>query len=291
MYRRLTLAVLLLLQVPAALLAQVRASELASVSQTIDGTKITLEYSRPKVRGRAAVFGEEVKWNEVWTPGANWATTLDISKEIQINHHKIPMGKYSVWMVVKQDKPWTFVLDPRPRLFHMAHPDSAANQIRFDIPTVAGPPTETLTWAFPAVSPKGATLTMSWGNVQVPLEIEVSPTYALTMAADAARPYLGDYTFVWADSEPGDTIAITMTLSYENGSLIGVFTPELWPGAGRMVMISTKPDWFLPGWLIKGELYDVERSMGMEFKRKNGKVVSFEVRDEKDELMAKGTRK
>lgn len=291
MRRTTALVALLLLEVPAALLAQVRASELASVAQTVDGTKISLEYSRPKARGREMLFGGEVKWNEVWTPGANYATTLEVSKEIQINGHQIPMGKYSVWMVVKQDKPWTFVLDPRPRLFHMAHPDSAANQIRFDVATTSGPFTETLTWSFPSVTPKGATLTMAWGTVAVPLEITVTPTYSLAMSADAARPYLGDYTFSWADSEPGDTVPVTMKLTYEDGSLIGVFTPELWPGAGRMVMISTKPDWFLPGWLVKGELYDVERSMGMEFKRKNGKVVSYEVRDEKDALMAKGSRK
>jgi hypothetical protein len=276
---------------PATAVAQVRASELASVSQTVDGTRVTVEYSRPRVRGRAALFGGEVKWNEVWTPGANWATTLDINKDIQINRHKIPMGKYSVWMVVKQGQPWTFVLDPRPKLFHMAHPDSAANQIRFDVATSAAPFNETLTWSFPVVTTKGATLTMSWGDVQVPLEIEVTPTYALTMPAEKAQPYLGTYTYKWGDAEPGDTIPITMTLSYESGSLIGTFSPELWPGADRMVMIATKPDWFLPGWLVKGELYDVERSMGMEFTRKSGKVVSYEVRDEKDKLMAKGARK
>jgi hypothetical protein len=288
---RFTLAALLLLSSPVGLLAQVRASELAGVSQTVDGTKITLEYSRPRARGRETLFGGEVKWNEVWTPGANYATTLDVSKDVQIDGHKIPMGKYSVWMVVKQDQPWTFVLDPRPKLFHMAHPDSAANQIRFDVATASGPFTETLTWSFPAVTPKGATLTMSWGTVTVPLEITVTPTYSLTMPAQAAKPYEGSYTFAWADAQPGDTIPITMTLRYEGGSLIGVFTPELWPGADRMVLIQTKADWFLPGWLVKGELYDVERSMGMEFKRKAGKIVAYEVRDEKDALMARGARK
>ncbi len=291
MRSRFILTMLLLPLSPVGAIAQVRASELASVSQTVDGTKLTIEYSRPKARGRttSALFGGEIKWNEVWTPGANYATTLEANKDIQINRHRIPKGKYSVWMVVKQDQPWTFVLDPRPRLFHMAHPDSAANQIRFDVPIASGPFTETLTWAFPVVTTRGATLIMSWSDVQVPLEIEVSPTYSLTMSAEAARPYEGVYTFTWSDAGPADT-GTTMTLRYEDGSLIGVFAPALWPGADRMVMIATRTDWFLPGWIVKGELYDVERSMGMEFRRKGGKVVSYEVRDEKDELMAKGSR-
>lgn len=289
--RRLLQCTLLALLAPTIGSAQVRASELASVSQTVDGTRLTVEYSRPRARGREALFGGEVKWNEVWTPGANWATTFETSKEIQLDHHRIPKGKYSVWLVVKEGKAWTFVLDPRPRLFHMAHPDSAADQIRFDVEPVPAPFAEILTWEFPTVTPKGATMAMSWGAVLVTLEAEVTPTYALTMPAAKAQPYLGTWDFAWADVAPGDSLRTTMTLSYEDGSLIGTFAPALWPGADRMVMIQTKPDWFLPGWLVKGELYDVERSMGMEFTRKGGKVVSYEVRDEKDELMAKGKRR
>ena len=63
------------------LAAQIRASERATVSQVVDGTRITVDYSRPRARGRAALFGGEVKWNEVWTPGANDATTLEIDRD------------------------------------------------------------------------------------------------------------------------------------------------------------------------------------------------------------------
>ena len=77
--------------------AQIRASERATVSQTVDGTVITVDFARPRRRGRAQVFGEEVKWEEIWTPGANMATTLELSKPVQINGHPVAKGKYSVW--------------------------------------------------------------------------------------------------------------------------------------------------------------------------------------------------
>ena len=70
--------------------AQIRASELATVSQVIDGTRISIEYSRPRARGRQNVFGGEVKWQEVWTPGANFATTLELSKGLKIDGHAVP---------------------------------------------------------------------------------------------------------------------------------------------------------------------------------------------------------
>ena len=86
-----------------------RASEFATLSQTVDGTTITVEYSRPRTRGRSPVYGTPiVAWGEVWTPGANWATTLDVSNDVAINGHPVPKGKYSVWMEVEQGD-WTVI--------------------------------------------------------------------------------------------------------------------------------------------------------------------------------------
>src|SRR5207244_13352769 len=44
--------------------AQVRASEPASISQTVDGTKLTVTYSRPRARTRDSLFGKIVTWGE-----------------------------------------------------------------------------------------------------------------------------------------------------------------------------------------------------------------------------------
>src|ERR1043166_8508411 len=92
------LALGLSLTLPAHARAQVRASEAASVSQTVDGTKLTIEYSRPRGRARDSLFGKVVPWGLTWTPGANFATTLEVSKDVRINGHPLAKGKYSVWM-------------------------------------------------------------------------------------------------------------------------------------------------------------------------------------------------
>lgn len=274
--------------------AQIRASELASVSQVIDGTEIKVEYSRPRVRGRDSLFGGEVKWNEVWTPGANYATTLEINRDIRLDGHPIPKGKYSVWLVVKQSGPWTMVLDPRSHLFHMAHPDSAADQIRYPVNTETGPQTEVLTWSFPEVRVTGTTLLFQWGTVRIPFRIDVTPTYSVQMTAAKAGPYLGRYSFKWTEPQPGDTLPFTLTLSFQDSALFGEFKPPLWPGADRIIMIPIKEGWFIPAFLEKGEIYDVEKSMVLEFpKRKPGEkqMPGFEVRGTGDSLWAVGKRK
>src|SRR5688572_33459392 len=94
---------------PAGLTAQRRASELASVSQVVNGTRVTVEYSRPLARGRTP-FGERrdgiVHWGEVWTPGANWATTLEVDRDVELNGNRVAKGKYSVW-TIPQPEEWT----------------------------------------------------------------------------------------------------------------------------------------------------------------------------------------
>lgn len=274
--------------------AQIRASELASVSQVIDGTEIKVEYSRPRVRGRDSLFGGEVKWNEVWTPGANYATTLEINRDIRLDGHPVPKGKYSMWLVVRQSGPWTLVLDPRSRLFHMAHPDSAANQIRYPVSTGTGPHTEVLTFTFPEVRPGGTTLMLRWGTTEISFRVDVTPSYSMVLDRQKAGPYLGRYAFEWTQKEAGDTVSMTYTIQYQDSVLVGEWSPRPWPEAGPMILIPIKEDWFIPAFLANGEILDVEKDMVLEFpRRKSGErqARGFEVRGTADSLWAVGTRK
>jgi hypothetical protein len=283
-------ALTLWLAAPAALQAQVRASEPASVSQTIDGTTITVDYSRPRARGRDSLFGKVVKWDEVWTPGANWATTLTVSKDLRVEGHALAKGKYSVWMVVRPG-PWTVVFDPRHRRFHTNHPDSTVEQVRFDVTPGQGEFQEVLTWSFPEVRINGATLAMQWGGLRVPLAIEVEPSYGLTVPVARSLPYVGKYDFAWTEPEPGDTTGpLTFTVSYRNGSLIGEWNPAPWPDAGPVILIPIRENWFITGFLEQGELYDVDRDMVIEFGVAAGRAGGFEVRAEGDKLIASGKR-
>ena len=79
------------------------ASEKGSVTQTVDATTITIEYSRPVARGRNP-FPDVVRWGRMWTPGANWATTFEVDKNVHLNGVDVPKGKYSVWMIPGADE-------------------------------------------------------------------------------------------------------------------------------------------------------------------------------------------
>ncbi len=278
--------------------AQLRASELATVSQTVDGTKITIEYSRPRARGRTVLFGTKiVQWGEVWTPGANFATTMTVNKDVRISGTTVPKGQYSVWMVVRQTGDWTLVLDPRTRLFHMDHPDSTAQQIRMPIPVAqATPAIDVLTFAFPEVRNNGTVLTMQWGTYRASIDIGVQPSMVYTLAASDAQPYIGRYTGKQPDGtnpkEPWELVVL-----HEDGMLKAEFDPKD-SYMNRFVLIRVGPDIFTPGLYEKGEIvdggqiYEVLRpDMMITFTRRDGKIVGFDVRNADDKLDFRGVRK
>lgn len=277
--------------------AQVRASERATVSQTVDGTVMTLDYSRPRSRGREDLFGGEVKWNEVWTPGANEATVLELNHDVRIEGHPVPAGRWSVWMVVAESGPWELVLDPRDTLFHTAHPEPTDEQIRFPVARGEGEFVDVLTWSFPSLRNDGATMQMAWGDARVALDVTVEPSRVLTVEPAAARPYLGDWTIAFlgppgADAPEPEPQPLRIERQAD-GRLVGTTTPPPWSRDGEPLQILLLPvaEGVLEvGFMQHGELVEMGGAF-MEFEFDGTRPVSFKVRwGDGDDVFASGER-
>lgn len=287
----LALATLLSLSWPLPSPAQIRASELGTITQMIDGTKLTISYSRPRTRGRVSLFGTKAaNWGETWTPGANWATTLEVTRDVTINERRVPKGKYSVWLVLKERGDWTMVLDPNARRFHEDKPDSSASQIRFPVRLDQAQFVDVLTWSVPELTVGSAMIAMQWGTTRATMKLVVQPSLALTMPEAEARPYLGRYRYTPVmGSDSGKSM--TLIVTYEQGILKGQFDPND-SYLDKFAMIRVAPDYFVPGlYDRRGEIYEVLRpEMVLSFVRVNGRPISFEERDEDDTLVATGKR-
>ena len=170
--------------------AQIRGSEAAVVSQTIDGTVLTIEYSRPRAAGRV-LFGELVPYGKPWT-GANWATTLELNRVVRLNGTEVRAGTYSVWWIPQPEK-WTLLLDPNAKLFHNQKPAASPDQIRIEVEPLQGSHVELLTWSFPAVNGDAATLQMQWGTTALPVPVIVQPTRPIALAPEDRALYVGAY--------------------------------------------------------------------------------------------------
>jgi hypothetical protein len=65
-------------------------------------------YSRPQKNGRA-LFGAEIKYNEIWRLGANESTELELFRNATIGGKAIPKGRYTLFCIPTSEK-WTLVL-------------------------------------------------------------------------------------------------------------------------------------------------------------------------------------
>ena len=77
-----------------------RPSPPAKVSQKIkSGATITIDYSKPSLKGRTIGKDVEPMEGKVWRTGANEATTFETDKELNIQGSKLPAGKYALFTI------------------------------------------------------------------------------------------------------------------------------------------------------------------------------------------------
>ena len=88
---------------------KIRLSPKASVMQTVGFTDVTIDYSRPGVKGRT-IWGALVPYNKVWRAGANEATTINFSTDVTIEGKNLPAGKYGFFTIPNKDS-WTLIFN------------------------------------------------------------------------------------------------------------------------------------------------------------------------------------
>lgn len=199
--RSTALAAAALLVIPAYADGQVKASERSTVAQVVNGTRVEVDYSRPQARGRDPVFGNVVHWGEVWTPGANFATTLTVDQPVRLDGHDLDAGSYSLWLIPREGA-WGVVVSDEPRLFHTTRPEQDTRVAEYEITPAEGAHTEVLTFDFPVVQPDHAVLRLRWGTTTLPFRIDVPhwEPYALD-PADRPR-YLGTFGMTGPHRDP-----------------------------------------------------------------------------------------
>jgi len=74
----------------------------AKIEQAIGLTDVSVEYSRPAMRGRT-IFGELVPFGKLWRTGANMRTKFTTSTDIKVNGKELKKGTYAILSVPNKD--------------------------------------------------------------------------------------------------------------------------------------------------------------------------------------------
>jgi Protein of unknown function (DUF2911) len=142
-----------------------RPSPPGTADVTLNGKKVTIEYSRPFLKGRK--IGEEiVPYGKVWRTGANEATTLTTETALDIAGVSVPAGKYTVFTLPTADN-WKLIINKQTGQSGLDY-DQAQDLARVDMQKSQLPqPVEQFTISFDKKSESAADLVLQWGTVRV----------------------------------------------------------------------------------------------------------------------------
>jgi len=144
-----------------------------SIAKTMLGdTYIKVVYSAPQRRGRK-IFGELVPFGKVWRTGANEATEITLTGEVEMGGKTVKPGTYALFTIPNADK-WTIVLNSVLGQWGAFDYDATKDVMRFDVPTTTAPEIyEAFTIAFEKAG-TGTNLTINWDRTRLNIPIEPS---------------------------------------------------------------------------------------------------------------------
>jgi hypothetical protein len=146
-------------------------SQHASVTQRIGLTKVSVSYSRPLVGGRK-LWGDLVKYDQVWRAGANENTALEVSDPFMIEGKPLPAGSYGVHMIPGKDT-WTVILSKNYTSWGSFSYDKEEDAIRVTVTPKPVEFHEALTYDFDNPHTDSADLTLKWEKLAVPVKLSV----------------------------------------------------------------------------------------------------------------------
>jgi len=167
----------------------------SKLKQTVGLTNVTVEYSRPSMRGRT-IYGDLVPFDKVWRTGANARTKITFSEDVTIDGQELKAGSYAIFT-----KPGAQSWE----VYFYTEYQGGGTPGEWDEAKVAAKttveanamawPMESFTISIDELSDNGATLGIIWEKTYVGVKFEVSTDAVVTKNIDKVLngPGAGDY--------------------------------------------------------------------------------------------------
>ena len=169
----------------------------SKTEQTVGLTEITVEYSRPSMRGRT-IFGGLVPFGETWRTGANENTKITFSDDVTIDGKELKKGTYAIYTVPNKESWDVIFYSDATNWGNPKKWDESKVALKTSVkPFEIGAKIETFMILFEELKMDSAVLGFLWDSTYVGIKIEV-PTDALTsksidkaLAGPSANDFFG----------------------------------------------------------------------------------------------------
>lgn len=151
-------------------------SPFGSFTQMVGLAEISMEYSRPGVKGRM-IFGDSdehlLKYGVLWRAGANATTKISFSEDVKINGKDIPEGEYAVYITPGAEEWTVFLYNDLSTVVNDDSYEQEKEVAKFAVkPEALANNVESLTFVIGNITSNPATWDMYWEKTHISLNIE-----------------------------------------------------------------------------------------------------------------------
>lgn len=148
-------------------------SPFSTIHQKVGLTDVTLEYSRPGMRGRS-IFGDLVPFGKIWRTGANANTKITFSTDITIDGKPLKKGTYAIYST-PNEKTWDIIFYTDASNWGTPQNwDSSKVAAQISTTSISMPmKVETFTMTFDDLTNQSAVIGFLWDQTYVGLKFEV----------------------------------------------------------------------------------------------------------------------
>jgi hypothetical protein len=244
-------------------------SPAATLTQMVGLTEVSLDYSRPSMRGRK-VFGNLVPYSKLWRTGANAYTKVSFNTNFTVNGSEVESGTYSIFTKPGESTWEVFFYTDINGGGTPSDWDENKIVARATVPVYKiDDPIETFTITIDNVTSKGAMLGMMWENVYVGVPFEVPTDAAVMGSIDKALsgPSAGDYyaAAVYYSSEGKD---INKAKEWMTKAMQMTENPAYWQLRQQSLILAKSGD-------KKGAIESAKKSLAAAKEAGNGDYVKM----------------
>lgn len=180
-----------------ALNAQIKApqpSPVGKISQNVGLTDISIEYSRPSMKGRK-VFGGLVPYNELWRTGANASVKVTFSENVKVGGQDLKKGTYALY-TIPGEKEWTVIFHKNLEHWGIDDYKQEEDACRFVVKSMTNSNSvESFTMGIDNLKNGSCEITLAWDktSVAIPVTLNTDETMVGSIKKAMDGPSAGDY--------------------------------------------------------------------------------------------------
>lgn len=169
------LAVAAMMPVSAERPDQAQKSPWQHLEQQVGGSFISVEYSRPGVRGRQVWGTDLVPYDgKLWRAGANERTAITFESDVTVNGQALKAGTYGL-LVLATEKEWTFIFNKDFMSHGTENYDDKSDVLRVKATPKAADHAERFTIEFNDITDEGAVkIDLHWEKIRCGFEVKVA---------------------------------------------------------------------------------------------------------------------